>query len=62
MNNARPQKNSITPQIFGLIQVEVVKNYIQNQKEHHSRKTFQQEYRMFLDKYQVKYDERYVWD
>ena len=43
-------------------EVEVVKNYIQNQEEHHSRKTFQQEYRMFLDKYQVKYDERYVWD
>lgn len=43
-------------------EVDVVKNYIQNQEEHHSRKTFQQEYRDFLKKYEVSYDERYVWD
>jgi len=42
--------------------VEVVIKYIQNQEEHHTRKTFQQEYRSFLDKYKVDYDERYVWD
>ena len=43
-------------------EVEVVINYIANQKEHHSRKTFQEEYRAFLKKYKVEYDERYVWD
>jgi REP element-mobilizing transposase RayT len=43
-------------------EVEVVVNYIANQKEHHSKKTFQDEYRAFLKKYQVEYDERYVWD
>ena len=36
--------------------------YIQNQKEHHRKKTFQEEYRVFLKKYNVEYDERYVWD
>lgn len=36
--------------------------YIANQKEHHSKKTFQEEYRSFLEKYKVEYDERYVWD
>ncbi|RZK11771.1 MAG: IS200/IS605 family transposase [Flavobacterium sp.] len=43
-------------------QVEIVKNYILNQKEHHSKKSFQQEYIAFLKEYNVDYDERYVWD
>ncbi|NDV58868.1 IS200/IS605 family transposase [Bacteroides sp. 519] len=37
-------------------------NYILNQKEHHRKWTFQDEYRAFLHKYNVKYDEQYVWD
>ena len=36
--------------------------YITNQHEQHRRKTFQDEYRDFLIKYHVEYDERYVWD
>ena len=36
--------------------------YIENQKEHHRKKTFQDEYRAFLKKYNVEYDERYIWD
>lgn len=36
--------------------------YIANQHEHHSKKTFQEEYRAFLKKYQIEYDEKYVWD
>jgi putative transposase len=36
--------------------------YIQNQHAHHSEKTFQDEYRAFLNEYKVEYDERYVWD
>ena len=36
--------------------------YIANQHEHHDKKTFQQEYRVILEKYEVAYDERYVWD
>ena len=43
-------------------EVDVVINYIANQKEHHREKSFQKEYREFLKKYNVKYDERYVWD
>ncbi len=43
-------------------EVEVVINYIRRQKEHHRHKTFQEEYRAFLKKYKVEYDERYVWD
>lgn len=43
-------------------EVDTVINYIANQKEHHSKKTFQDEYRAILEKYKVEYDERYVWD
>lgn len=43
-------------------EIETVTAYIKNQKEHHSKKTFQDEYRAFLKKYNVEYDERYVWD
>ena len=42
--------------------VERVITYIENQKEHHSKITFQNEYRAILKRYQVEYDERYVWD
>ena len=43
-------------------EVDIVIEYITNQKEHHKIKTFQEEYRAFLKKYHVDYDERYVWD
>ena len=43
-------------------QVDKVVEYIEDQHEHHKTKTFQDEYRMFLKKYNVAYDERYVWD
>lgn len=43
-------------------EVDVAINYIANQKEHHKQKSFQEEYRAFLKKYNVDYDERYVWD
>ncbi len=39
-----------------------VANYIRDQEEHHRVKTFQEEYREFLAKHKVQFDERYVWD
>ena len=36
--------------------------YIDKQEEHHRTRTFQEEFRMFLKKYGVEYDEAYVWD
>jgi len=36
--------------------------YIDAQEEHHRTRTFQEEYRAFLAKYRVAFDERYVWD
>ena len=39
-----------------------VKAYIENQDEHHKRVTFEDEYREFLTKHGVAFDERYMWD
>ena len=46
----------------GESQAAVVVKYIQGQEEHHRRVSFQDEFRRFLEKYRVPYDERYVWD
>jgi putative transposase len=35
--------------------------YIQNQREHHQRRSFQEEYRDFLEKHGIDYDEKYLW-
>ncbi|HEX4965794.1 MAG TPA: IS200/IS605 family transposase [Thermoanaerobaculia bacterium] len=42
--------------------VDAVIRYIQDQEEHHRKVTFQEEFRSFLRRYQIAYDERYVWD
>lgn len=48
---------------FGVSRMGVnkVKEYIDNQKTHHERMTFREEYRRFLKKYGVSWDERYAW-
>jgi REP element-mobilizing transposase RayT len=42
--------------------VEQVKQYIANQEEHHRTRTFQEEFRLLLQRHGIEYDERYVWD
>ena len=42
--------------------IEDTKRYIAGQDEHHRTTTFQEEYRAFLDRHGVSYDDRYVWD
>lgn len=42
--------------------VGAVKQYIQDQKEHHRRVTFQDEYSACLNEFGVPFDERYMWD
>jgi REP element-mobilizing transposase RayT len=43
-------------------QVEEVRNYIRDQREHHRVKSFQDELRAFLKAYAVEFDERYIGD
>ena len=37
-------------------------SYIEKQEEHHRTITFEEEFRLFLKRYRVAFDERYVWD
>lgn len=41
---------------------EEVEAYVRNQEEHHRTTTFEEEYRGFLRRYGIEFDERYVWD
>ena len=45
----------------GASQLDGVISYIENQKEHHRIKTFQEEYIGFLKQYNIQYDEKYIW-
>ena len=52
---------------FGAFSVSVsqkdkVARYIRNQVEHHTQESFEDEYIRLLDKHEVEYDARYVWD
>lgn len=47
---------------IGRSNVPAMKRYIACQKEHHRRRSFQDEFRELLRKYRIDYDERYVWD
>ena len=39
-----------------------VYQYVQNQAEHHRKQTFREEYLSFLNKFNIPYDERYIFD
>ena len=47
---------------IGQSQLDDLIRYVDNQEAHHRTKTFQEEYRELLRKYNVEFDERYVWD
>ncbi len=47
---------------IGESNVTALKKYIENQKEHHKHRSFKDELRVILQKYQTEYDERYLWD
>ena len=42
--------------------VKSVRQYIQKQKEHHDTVSYQDEFRNFVKRHDVDYEERYVWD
>ena len=47
---------------IGISGVADTKNYIATQSEHHRKKTFQEEFRSFLEKHGLPYDEAELWD
>ena len=47
---------------IGCSQVQTVRTYIAQQEEHHRRVSFQDEFRRFLKRDELAYNEAYVWD
>jgi putative transposase len=45
---------------YGHSQVNKVYNYVMKQKEHHKKRTFLDEYRELLEKFEVPFEERYI--
>jgi len=43
-------------------QLDVVVKYILNQHEHHRKKTFREEYLEFLEKFEIKFEGKYLFD
>jgi len=46
---------------IGQSQIADLKKYIARQKEHHRKRSFQEELIAFLEEYGIAYDERYLW-
>ena len=46
---------------IGHSQIAALKKYISQQKEHHRKRTFQEELMAFFDEYGMEYDVRYLW-
>ena len=42
--------------------IEEVRRYLANQAEHHARRSFKDELRALLERHNIEYDERYLWD
>ena len=48
---------SVSPSHF-----DALRKYVMNQKKHHKKESFQEELIRILKKYDVEYDEKYLWD
>jgi len=47
---------------IGYSQIESARHYIATQEKHHQKISFQDEFRQLLQRYEIPFDERYVWD
>jgi putative transposase len=47
---------------YGQSQLNDVYRYIQNQEQHHQRNSFKEEYLQILQKFEIQYDEQYLFD
>jgi REP element-mobilizing transposase RayT len=47
---------------IGFSQIEEVRQYIAGQEQHHTKTTFQDEFRRLLQRYEIAFKEAYVWD
>ena len=41
---------------------DVVRKYIKNQKQHHNKQNFDEEYKALLRHHRIDFDEKYLWE
>lgn len=47
---------------IGISQVDETCAYIDNQREHHQKRTFKEEFVAFLERHGIEYDPKYLWE
>jgi len=47
---------------YGHSQIDTVYQYVANQEEHHNKRSFKEEYIDFLEKFEIEYNEKYLFD
>lgn len=47
---------------YGHSQIDTVAKYVLNQEQHHKKKTFREEYLEFLDRFQIPFEEKYLFE
>jgi len=47
---------------YGHSQLDTIIRYIQNQEKHHQRRSFKEEYLAWLKKYEIPFEEKYVFE
>jgi REP element-mobilizing transposase RayT len=47
---------------YGHSQLDTIIRYIQNQEKHHRRRSFKEEYLAWLKKYEIPFEEKYVFE
>jgi REP element-mobilizing transposase RayT len=47
---------------IGFSQIGAARNYVAGQEEHHRKVSFQDEFRALRRRYELEFDERYLWD
>ena len=47
---------------YGRFQLDKIYNYIQNQEKHHEKISFKDEYYQFLEKFEILFNENYLFD
>ena len=61
-HSERRQVKAETESMPSQSRVAQARRYIEHQSDHHRTRTFQDELRLFLRRYGIEYDDRYVWD
>jgi REP element-mobilizing transposase RayT len=47
---------------YGHSQIDTVAKYVLNQEQHHKKKTFRDEYLEFLNRFEIPFEEKYLFD